>query len=178
MNYKIKSTTIIALYKNKKGVIAGDGQVTFNNSIVKSNSNKIRKLYNGKVLVGFAGAAADAMALFDRFEGLLEKYRGQLYRAAVELAKEWRTDKVLRRLDALLTAVSKEGVLLISGSGDVIEPSDGMITIGSGGNYALAAARALSKHSTLSLKEIAEESLRTAAEICVFTNDNIVVEEI
>jgi ATP-dependent HslUV protease, peptidase subunit HslV len=178
MKNKIRSTTIIALYKNKKGVIAGDGQVTFNNSIIKSNSNKIRKLYKDKVLVGFAGAAADAMALFDRFEGLLEKNRGQLYRSAVELAKEWRTDKVLRRLDALLTAVNKEGVLLISGSGDVIEPSDGILAIGSGGNFALAAARALTNHSTLSLKEIAVESLKTAAEICVFTNANIVVEEI
>lgn len=178
MTNKIKSTTILALYNNKHGVIAGDGQVTFNNSIIKANSNKIRKLYKGKVLVGFAGAAADAMALFDRFDGLLDKFRGQLYRSAVELAKEWRTDRVLRRLDALLVAINKEGVLLISGSGDVIEPADGIISIGSGGNFALAAARSLIKFSQLSLKDIAVESLKVAAEICVFTNDNIVVEEI
>ncbi len=178
MKNEFKSTTIIAIFKKDHGVIAGDGQVSFGNTIIKSNSNKIRKLYKNKVLVGFAGAAADAITLFERFEGHLEKYQGNLQRAAVELAKEWRTDKILRRLDALLAAVSTEGVLLISGTGDVVEPSDGIIAIGSGGNYALAAARALIKKTKLPLKAIVEESLKIAAEICVYTNDNIISEEI
>lgn len=178
MNGKLRSTTIIALYKNNYGVIAGDGQVSFGNTIIKPNSNKIRKLYKGKVLVGFAGAAADAITLFERLEGHLEKYQGQLFRAAVELAKDWRTDRVLRRLNALLAAVNCDGALLISGQGEVIEPSDGIIAIGSGGNFALSAARALLKHTKLSLKNIAVESIKIASEICVYTNDNIIVEEI
>ncbi|HOK41304.1 MAG TPA: ATP-dependent protease subunit HslV [bacterium] len=175
---KFRSTTILAIYKENYGVIAGDGQVTAGETIIKSTSNKIRKLFKNNVLVGFAGAAADAITLFDKFEEHLQKNNGQLYKSAVELAKEWRTDRILRRLSAQLAVVSKEGILLISGSGDVIQPDDGIIAIGSGGPFALAAARALLKFSKLPLKKIAEEAIRIAAEICIYTNENIIVEEL
>ncbi len=178
MKEQIKSTTIIGLIHNGKAALGGDGQVTLGNTIMKQNANKIRKLSNGSVLAGFAGASADAFTLLERFEDKLEQYRGNLNRAAVELAKEWRTDKYLRRLEALLAVITKENALIISGNGDVIEPDDNIIAIGSGGSYALAAAKMLVKHSKLSAKEIVEESLKTAGEICIYTNTNINIEEL
>ena len=171
-------TTILALRHNGKVVIAGDGQVSLGNTVMKRTARKVRRIYAGKVLAGFAGATADAFTLFDKFEKQLDQHNGNLRRAAVELAKEWRTDRVLRRLDALLVAADRDTVLVLSGSGDVIEPDDSVIAIGSGGNYALAAARALMKHSPLPPRAIAEEAMRIAAGICVFTNDNFVIEEL
>lgn len=171
-------TTIIAVRKNGKVAIAGDGQVSMGNTIVKKSAKKLRTMFDGKVIAGFAGSTADAFTLFEKFEGKLEEYRGNLLRAAVELAKEWRTDKILRRLEALLVVADKEKTLLISGNGDVVEPDDGIAAVGSGGSYALAAARALIKHSKLSAKDIVEESIKLAADICVFTNDCVVVEEL
>ncbi|MGR3174883.1 MAG: ATP-dependent protease subunit HslV [Candidatus Scalindua sp.] len=173
-----QSTTILSV--RHKGVVAigGDGQVTMSSFIVKKKACKIRKLYHDKVIVGFAGAAADAFALLERFEVKLEKYQGNMLRSAHELAKDWRTDKVLRKLESLLTAVDKDYSLLISGSGEIIEPDDGIIGIGSGGQFATAAARALVAHSKLSTRQIVEEALKITAEICVYTNANIRVEEI
>ncbi len=174
-----EGTTIIAVYKDGNGAMAGDGQVTFGNSIVmKHKAKKVRRIYNEKVIAGFAGSVADAFTLFERFEEQLEKYHGNLRRAAVELAKEWRTDKILRKLEALLLVMSEEGLLLISGTGEIIEPDDGLAAIGSGGSYALAAAKALSQKTSLSPYEVVESSLKIAADICVFTNNEIIVEKL
>lgn len=173
-----RSTTILSVRHNGDVAIGGDGQVTMNSVVVKKEACKIRKLYHDKIIVGFAGSAADAFALLERFEAKLEEYQGNLLRSAHELAKDWRTDKILRRLESLLTAVDKNMTLLISGTGDIIEPDDGIIGIGSGGSYATAAARALIKHSKLNVKEIVEEALKIAADICVYTNSNIHVEEV
>lgn len=173
------ATTICAVKRNGKVAIAGDGQVTMGESVVmKNTAQKVRKLYNGKVISGFAGAVADAFTLYDKFEAKLSSYQGNLLRAAVELAKDWRSDKVLRNLNALLLVSDGKTILLLSGNGEVIEPDDGICAIGSGGNYALAAARALSMNTDLSAKEIAEKSLHVAADICVFTNHNVIVEEL
>ncbi|MGB9762340.1 MAG: ATP-dependent protease subunit HslV [Caldimicrobium sp.] len=173
-----KGTTIVAVRRDGKVAMAGDGQVTFGNTVLKHRAKKIRRLYKGQVLVGFAGATADALTLFDRLEKKLETYSGQLLRAAVELAKDWRTDKILRRLEAFLIAADKEHLLLISGAGDVVEPDEEIIAIGSGGPMALASAKALLRHTNLSAKEIAEISLRIASEICIYTNSEIIVEEL
>jgi ATP-dependent HslUV protease subunit HslV len=178
MNKKIRSTTILGIVHDGKAALGGDGQVSIGNTIMKHNAVKIRKLAEGKVLCGFAGGAADAFSLMERFEDKLEQYRGNVSRAAVELAKEWRTDKILRRLEAMLAVVSKDTALVVSGNGDVIEPDDKIVAIGSGGMYALSAARMLKKYSKLSAKEIAEESLKTASDICIYTNDKINVEVI
>jgi ATP-dependent HslUV protease, peptidase subunit HslV len=172
------STTIICVRHQGKVALAGDGQVTIGDIVVKQGARKLRKLYNDRVLAGFAGSAADAIALFSKFEGKLEEFRGNLRRASVELAKEWRTDRILRRLEALLIVADLENSYLISGSGDLIEPDDGILTIGSGGAYALAAARSLLAYSNLSAKEICVESLKIAATICIYTNANILVEEL
>lgn len=173
------ATTIVAVKKGAKVAIAGDGQVTFGqNTIMKHTAKKVRRLHNGQVLAGFAGSVADAFTLFEKFEGKLEEYHGNLMRAAVELAKAWRTDKYLRSLEAMLIVANQENLLVLSGNGEVIEPDEGVTAIGSGGPYALAAARALTKHTNLSPKEIAYEALSLAADICVYTNKNIIVEEI
>ena len=175
------ATTIFAIQHNGKCAMAGDGQVTMGNSVVmKHTARKVRKLFNDRVLAGFAGSVADAFTLFELFEVKLEEYNGNLQRAAVELAKLWRSDKVLRRLEAMLIIMDNENLLLVSGTGEVIEPDDGILAIGSGGNYALSAGRALKKYSgdNLTAKEIAKASLEIASEICVFTNDNIIVEEL
>jgi ATP-dependent HslUV protease, peptidase subunit HslV len=175
------ATTIFAIQHNGKCAMAGDGQVTFGNAVVmKHTAKKVRRLYQGKVLAGFAGSVADAFTLFEMFEGKLEEYNGNLTRAAVELAKQWRSDKVLRRLEAMLIVMDENHLLLISGTGEVIEPDDGILAIGSGGNYALAAGRALKKYAgeSMTAKEIAKAALEVAGEICVFTNDNIIVEEL
>ncbi len=174
----IHATTILAVSCNGKVAIGGDGQVTIANTIMKHKAKKIRRMYNDKVLAGFAGSVADAFTLFAKFEGKLEEYRGNLPRAAVELAKEWRTDKFLRRLEALLAVADKDHSLVISGNGEVIEPDDGIVAIGSGGPYALAAARALVKYTSLSAKEIVEEALKITSQICIYTNDQINVEEL
>jgi len=171
-------TTIIAVRHKGKVAMAGDGQVSMGAAVIKHNARKVRRLYRGKILAGFSGGTADAITLCEKFEKKLEEYNGNLRRAAVELAKDWRTDRVLRRLEALLVVADEESTLLISGSGDVIEPDDGIIAVGSGGNYALAAARALVKHTDLDARTIAEEAMRTAAAICVYTNEQIVVEEL
>lgn len=173
-----KGTTIIAVRKEGKVAMAGDGQVTFGNTVLKQGAKKIRKLYKGQVLVGFAGATADALTLFEKLEKKLEAYSGQLLRAAVELAKDWRTDKILRRLEAFIIAADKEHLLLISGAGDVVEPDEEVLSIGSGGPMALASAKALLRHTNLSAREIAEISLRIASEICIYTNSFITVEEL
>lgn len=173
------ATTIVAVKKEGKVAVAGDGQVTFaQNTIIKKGAKKIRRLYKDKVVAGFAGSVADAFTLFEKFEGKLEEYHGNLQRAAVELAKDWRTDKMLRRLEALLIVANKDDLLIISGGGEVIEPDDGVAAIGSGGPYALAAARALAKHTPMGAKDIAREALTIAADICVYTNEHIMVEEI
>ncbi|MEQ9619386.1 MAG: ATP-dependent protease subunit HslV [Deltaproteobacteria bacterium] len=171
-------TTIVCVKARGKVAMAGDGQVTLGNAAVKHSAKKVRKIFEGQVLVGFAGATADAMTLFDKFEAKLEEFRGNLRRAAVELARDWRTDRILRRLEALLAVADKESMFLISGSGDVLEPDDNVIAVGSGGAYAQAAAKALSNHSQLGAREIAEESLKIASEICIYTNDKITVEEL
>ncbi|GAE24244.1 ATP-dependent protease HslV [Halalkalibacter wakoensis JCM 9140] len=180
MDQTFHATTIFAVQHNGECAMAGDGQVTFGNAVVmKHTAKKVRTIYQGKVIAGFAGSVADAFTLFEKFEGRLEEYNGNLQRAAVELAKEWRSDKVLRRLEAMLIVMNKEHLLLVSGTGEVIEPDDGILAIGSGGNYALSAGRALKKHAPeLSAKEIARASLETAGEICVYTNLNIIVEEL
>lgn len=175
----LHATTIVAVKKGNKSAIAGDGQVTMSQStIIKSTAKKIRRLYNGNVIVGFAGSVADAFTLSERFEEKLEQYGGNLKRAAVELAKDWRKDKVLRNLEAMLIAVDKDELLVISGTGEIIEPDDGVIAIGSGGNYALSAAKALYYNTDLEARDIAVKALEIAASICVFTNNNITVEEI
>jgi ATP-dependent HslUV protease, peptidase subunit HslV len=178
LNTKIRATTVIGLIKDGKAVLGGDGQVTMGNTIMKHTSKKVRKIFNNQVLVGFAGATSDAFTLFERFESKLEQYKGNLSRAAVELAKEWRTDKYLRRLEALLAVVGKDNTLIISGTGDVIEPDDGIVAIGSGAPYALAAARMMLKYSNLSARDIISEALKQAANLCIYTNENIVIEEI
>ena len=171
------ATTICAVQRNGATAIAGDGQVTLGQSVVmKNTAQKVRRLYNGKIIAGFAGSVADAFTLFDKFEHKLNQYNGNLIRSAVELAKEWRSDKILRNLEALLLVTDGTNILLVSGNGEVIEPDDGICAIGSGGNYALAAARALQLNTQLTAKEIAEKSLHIAADICVFTNHNIVEE--
>ncbi len=172
----MRSTTIIGLRHKGKVAIGGDGQVSYDETILKTGANKIRRMYDGKILAGFAGSAADALTLFERFESKLDEHDGNLPRAAVELAKEWRTDKYLRRLEALMAVLDGKHALWISGNGDVVEPDDSIVSIGSGGNFALAAARALLKHSKLGAEDIVRESLKIAASICVFTNDKIVVE--
>ncbi|HYO24127.1 MAG TPA: ATP-dependent protease subunit HslV [Lacipirellulaceae bacterium] len=175
---KIRSTTILSVRKEGRVAIGGDGQVSLGQTVVKSDAVKIRKLMEGKVLVGFAGAAADAFALMERLEAKLKDHPANLPRAATELAKDWRMDRALRRLEAMVVVVDAKSTLLVSGTGDVIQPSDGIIAIGSGGNYALAAARALSQHSGLSALEIVRKSLEIAGDICVYTNRNIVIEEL
>ena len=174
----IHATTIIGLRHNGHIAIGGDGQVTLGTTVMKQKSNKIRRLYNNSVLAGFAGSAADAFSLLERFEEKLEQYQGQITRAAVELAKLWRTDKYLRQLEALLAVLDKEHALIISGTGDVIEPDDGIVAVGSGGSYALSAARILIKHTTLSAREIVQESLNAASDICIYTNKNFTIEEL
>src|SRR2546429_8154554 len=168
----IHSTTILAVRHGGHSVLAGDGQVTFGNTVVKQTAKKIRRLYNEKILAGFAGSAADSFALFSRFESKLEQYRGNLERSAVELAKDWRTDRFLRRLEAMLIVLDKSATFLLSGTGDLIEPDDGIVGVGSGGPVALAAARALAAHSDLDARAIAEKSMVIAADICVYTNSN------
>lgn len=173
-----RGTTVLAIHREGKVAMAADGQVTLGDTVVKHGAKKLRRLSNQNVLAGFAGTTADAQALFTRFEGKLEEYRGNLERAAVELAKDWRTDRMLRRLDALLVVSDKKHVFLLSGNGDLIEPDDGVIAVGSGGPYALAAARALVAHTELSPAKIAEEAMKIAADICIYTNDRIVIEEL
>ncbi|MDR0669120.1 MAG: ATP-dependent protease subunit HslV [Treponema sp.] len=175
---EVRSTTVLAVRRNGKVAMAGDGQVTMGETVMKNNARKVRRLAEGKVLCGFAGATADAFTLFDRFEEKLKEYSGDLRRGAVELAKEWRTDRTLRRLEALLLAADVNATLLISGTGDVIEPEDDALAIGSGGNYAYAAALAFLEGSALSAAEIAEKSLAIAGTICIYTNNRIVVEEL
>lgn len=175
---RIRSTTVLAVRRDGRAVIAGDGQVTMGDTIMKSGARKVRRLYNDKVVAGFAGASADAFALFQRFESKLEQFHGQLSRAAVELAKDWRTDKMMRNLEALLVVSDSQNTLVISGNGDVIEPDDGIVAIGSGGPYALSAARALARHTDLSARRIAEEAMKVAGEICIYSNLNLVIEEI
>jgi ATP-dependent HslUV protease subunit HslV len=175
---KTRSTTILTVRREGQVAMGGDGQVTMGNTVVKADAVKIRRLIDDRVLVGFAGAAADAFALMERFEEKLKDHPANLPRAATELAKEWRTDRALRRLDALMAVANVDHTLLVSGTGDVIQPSDGILGIGSGGNYALAAARALMKHTELSAAEIVRRSLEIAGEICVFTNSNLVIEEL
>ncbi|ACF43480.1 ATP-dependent protease subunit HslV [Pelodictyon phaeoclathratiforme] len=174
----IRSTTVIGVIRDGKAALGSDGQMTLGNTVIKHSTRKIRRLYHGKLVAGFAGATADAVTLLDRFEEKLEAYNGKLDRAAVELARDWRTDKYLRRLEAMLAIVSHDKALIISGTGDVIEPEDGIVAIGSGSMYALAAARSLMKHSSLPAKEIVLESLKIAADICIYTNDHIIVEEV
>ena len=174
----IKATTIIGLVHKGVAALGGDGQVSLGNTVMKHNANKIRKIANGKVLCGFAGTSADAFTLMERFEEKLEQYRGNVHRAAVELAKDWRTDKYLRKLEAMLAIVTEDKALVISGNGDVIEPDDQIVAIGSGGMYALAAAKMLTKYSGLAAEDIVKEALLTASEICIYTNDKIKVEKI
>jgi ATP-dependent HslUV protease, peptidase subunit HslV len=173
-----RSTTVLLVRKDGRVALAGDGQVTMGETIMKGNAKKVRRLYNDAILAGFAGATADAFSLLTRFESKLEQYHGNLERAAIELSKEWRTDKLLRHLEALLVVADAKSSFLLSGNGDVITPDDGVIAIGSGGSYALAAARALMKHTQLSAREIAVDSLQIAGEICIYSNQNIVVEEL
>jgi len=175
---KIQGTTILSVRHKGKVAIGGDGQVTIGETAVKHKSRKVQRLADFKVVVGFAGAAADALSLMERFEAKLKDFQGNMPKAATELAKEWRTDRTLRRLESLLAVVDKDDSLLIAGSGEVIRPDDGIIGLGSGGQYAVAAARALAKHSSLSAKEIVEEALRITSEICIYTNDQITVEEV
>ncbi|TDL35051.1 ATP-dependent protease subunit HslV [Jeotgalibacillus sp. S-D1] len=175
------ATTIFAVQHKGQSAMSGDGQVTFGNAVVmKHTARKVRKLFNGQVIAGFAGSVADAFTLFEMFEGKLQEYNGNLQRASVEVAKQWRSDKVLRRLEAMLIVMDQQGLLLVSGTGEVIEPDDGILAIGSGGNYALSAGRALKTHAgdTMTAKEIADAALHVAADICVYTNTNIVVEEL
>lgn len=178
MTEKVRSTTILGLIHNGMAALGGDGQVTFGQTVMKHNAMKIRKIADGKVICGFAGATADAFTLMERFEDKLEQYRGNVNRAAVELAKEWRQDKYLRKLEAMLAVVSADNALIISGNGDVIEPEDKIVAIGSGGMYALAAAKMLKKYSSLNADEIVKEGLQTASEICIYTNERINVEVI
>ena len=172
------STTILAVRHRDGAVLAGDGQVTFGQTVVKQSARKIRRLYNDRILAGFAGSAADSFALFARFESKLEQFRGNLERSAVELAKDWRSDRILRKLEAMLVVLDKTSTFLLSGTGDLIEPDDGIVAIGSGGPFALAAARALAYNTDLDARTIAEKSMRIAGDICIYTNANIVVEEL
>jgi ATP-dependent HslUV protease, peptidase subunit HslV len=174
----LHATTVLAVRHNGRAVMASDGQVTFGATVVKHGARKIRRLYGDRILAGFAGSAADSFSLFARFESKLEQYRGNLERSAVELAKDWRTDRVLRRLEAMLIVLDKSVTFLLSGTGDLIEPDDGIIAIGSGGPYAMAAAKALAHHTSLDARTIAEEAMKTAAEICIYTNSNLTIEEI
>jgi len=174
----IRSTTVLLVRKEGRVALAGDGQVTLGETIMKASARKVRRLYNDTILVGFAGATADAFSLLTRFESKLEQYHGNLERAAIELSKEWRTDKVLRHLEALLVVADARTSFLLSGNGDVIAPDDGVLAIGSGGSYALAAARALSEYTTLSAREIAVSALKIAGDICIYSNQNIMVEEL
>jgi len=172
------ATTILCVRKNGKVAIGGDGQITLSNTVLKHNAKKIRRMYNENVIAGFAGATADAFTLFEKFEGKLEAYRGNLTRAAVELAKDWRTDKMLRRLEALLVIADREHTFIISGTGDVIEPEDGIAAIGSGGAFAQAAARALYDNTALNAEEIIKKAMKIASGICIYTNDNVTIEEL
>lgn len=172
------STTVLAVRRNGKGAIGADGQVTLGNTVMKQSARKVRRIHHGKVLVGFAGASADAFALLERFESKLESHRGELVRSAVELAKDWRTDRFLRKLEAMLIAMDGESLLLVSGNGDVIEPDEDVVAIGSGGPYALSAARALLRHSELDAKDIVAASMRIAGETCIYTNSHLTLEEI
>ncbi|MEO8572511.1 MAG: ATP-dependent protease subunit HslV [Pyrinomonadaceae bacterium] len=174
----IRSTTVLLVQRNGEVAMAGDGQVTLGETVIKGNARKVRRLADGSILVGFAGATADAFSLLSRFETKLEQFQGQLERAAIELSKDWRTDKYLRHLEALIIVADKTDAFLISGKGDVISSDEGLLSVGSGSMFALAAARALIKHTELSAREIATESLRIASEICIYTNDDIVVEEL
>ena len=174
----IHSTTVLVVRHQGRAVMAGDGQVTFGNTVVKQGARKIRRLYKDQILAGFAGSAADSFALFARFEAKLEEYRGNLERSAVELAKDWRTDRLLRRLEAMLLVLDKSSTFLLSGTGDLIEPDDGIIAIGSGGVYALAAAKALAQNTSLDAHAIAEQAMHIAASICIYTNDSITIEEL
>jgi ATP-dependent HslUV protease, peptidase subunit HslV len=175
---RMHGTTVLCVRRDNKVVMAGDGQVTMGQQVMKHSARKIRRLFNDKVLAGFAGSTADALSLFERFEGKLQEHHGNLAKSSVELAKEWRKDRALRHLEALLVVADAKGTFVLSGDGDVIEPDDGMCAIGSGGPFALAAARALAKHSKLAAKEIAQESMRIASEICIYTNNNFTVEEL
>jgi ATP-dependent HslUV protease, peptidase subunit HslV len=172
------STTILAVRHRDHAVLAGDGQVTLGDTVVKQGARKIRRLYNDKILAGFAGSAADSFALFARFEAKLEQYRGNIERSSVELAKDWRTDRVLRRLEAMLIVMDIKSTFLLSGNGDLIEPDDGIVGIGSGGGYAVAAARALARHTTLEARTIAENAMAVASGICIYTNSNLTIEEL
>lgn len=175
---QFRGTTIISVRRGNQVVIAGDGQVTFGNTVLKGNARKVRRLYNGKIIAGFAGGTADAFTLFERFEGKLEKHQGNLTRAAVELAKDWRTDRMLRRLDALLAVADETASLILTGNGDVVEPEDSLIAIGSGGAFAQSAAKALLLKTELSAREIAETALGIAGQICIYTNTNMTIEEL
>jgi ATP-dependent HslUV protease subunit HslV len=172
------ATTVLAVRHGDQAVMASDGQVTFGDTVVKQTARKIRRLYNDRVLAGFAGSAADSFALFSRFESKLEQYRGNLERSAVELAKDWRTDRLLRRLEAMLIVMDARATYLLSGNGDLIEPDDGIVAIGSGGAYALAAAKALARHTTLDARAIAEQAMQIAAAICIYTNDSLTIESL
>jgi len=178
MEFQTRSTTIICVRRKSKVALAGDGQVTLGDTVIKHGARKIRRLYNDKILAGFAGSSADSFALFSRFEAKLEQYHGNLNRAAVELAKEWRTDRALRHLEAVMIVADDKTTFLIAGNGDLIEPDDGIVAIGSGGAYALAAARALMKYTDLGAREIAEESMHIAGKICIYTNESVTVEEL
>ena len=175
---QVRSTTVLLVRKDTRVALAGDGQVTLGETVMKASAKKVRRLYNDQILAGFAGATGDAFALLTRFESKLEQYHGNLERAAIELSKEWRTDKMLRQLESMLVVADKKGSFLLSGNGDVIAPDEGVLAIGSGGSYALAAAKALIKHTDLSARDIAVEALRIAGEICIYSNQNIVVEEL
>jgi len=178
VKHEFYATTIVAVKRDDHVAIAGDGQVTIGNTVMKHKARKVRRLHNGQVVAGFAGTAADAFALFERFEGKLEEYHGNLQRAAVELVKEWRLDRALRRLEALLVVADKSNLLVISGNGDLIEPDDGIAAVGSGGPMALAAAKALIRHTNLTCGEVAKEALKIASSICIYTNEEILCEEI
>jgi ATP-dependent HslUV protease subunit HslV len=178
MKRKIRSTTVISIRRDNKVVMAGDGQVTLGNEVIKASAKKLRRLYNDKVLAGFAGSTADAFALFARFETKLEQFNGNLPRSVVELAKDWRTDRILRHLEAILLVADVKNTYLVSGTGDVIEPDEGIAAIGSGGQYALAAATALLRNTKLSARHIAEQAMEIAGRICIFTNDNVTYEEL
>jgi len=178
MNPSIQATTILCVRRKGKVAIGSDGQVTLGDTVIKHGAKKIRRLYNEKILAGFAGSSADSFALFSRFEGKLEQFHGNLSRAAVELAKDWRTDRSLRHLEAVMIVADNKSTFLISGTGDLIEPDDGIVGIGSGGAFALAAARALEKYTELSAREIVEEAMRIAGKICIYTNDNVSIEEL
>jgi len=174
----VRSTTVLAVRRDNHVAVAGDGQVTFDTTVMKANARKVRRLYNDKIIAGFAGSTSDAFTLFTRFETKLEQYHGQLQRSAVELGKEWRTDKYLRHLEALLLVADEKTSLVISGGGEVLEPDDGVVAIGSGGSYAVAAARALLRNTDLTARQIVVDAMKIASEICIYTNDNLIIEEI